>query len=161
MNDKTGPYISLRDKSFNNSDSKDYILTMQINLHGLSFSIFNKEKNKHIAFETYSIKNNDDEVNASKELNDIIKSNKLINNQYYKTVVLYQDIFTTLVPSELFDAKNKEIYLNFNQPLKSNRTVLFDKIKNLDIVNIFSIPQTVFETLEHLENNIVIKSFSY
>ncbi len=133
---------------------------MQINLHGLSFSVFNKEKNKHVVFETYSIKNNDDETSASKELKEILKSSDLLNNQYFKTVVLYQDRITTLVPSELFDAKNKEIYLNFNQPGKSNRKVLFDKIKNLDIVNVFSIPQTIFETLTGLGDNILIKSFS-
>ena len=47
------PHISYLDKSFKESHTRSYIMAMQINMHGLTFSIYNPDKNKFIGLQHY------------------------------------------------------------------------------------------------------------
>jgi hypothetical protein len=154
------PYISLWDKSFKVSNTRTYILTMQLSLHGLSFSIFNTDKNKHIGFEAYSFEGikNVDEIPSRFDL--ILNRNEWFAYPYKKVILLYHNSSSTLVPSPLFDENHKSLFIGFNQPFAENHRISFNNVKNLDIVNVFYIPNLVVEKVLDFWPNAIIKHFS-
>jgi len=160
MSFEVRPYIKLWDKSFKESRTRDYILTMQLDLHGLSFSVFNTEKNKFIGFEAYSFSDIKDVKELPGKFDLILNRHEWFAYPYKKVILLYHNSFTTLVPAPLFDEKQKSLYLGFNQPFEENNRILYEEIKNLEIVNVFYIPNPVAEKVKDFWPNAKLGHFS-
>ena len=47
------PYFSYFDKSFTESQTRNYILLLQLNVHGVELLIYNRERNKFIGAECF------------------------------------------------------------------------------------------------------------
>jgi hypothetical protein len=160
MSFRVKPYISLWDKSFKESHTRNYILTMQMNLHGLSFSVFNPDKNKHIGFEAYTFTDLKDVAEIPGKFDLILNRHEWFAYSFKKVILLYQNSLTTLVPAPLFDEKHKSLFLGFNQPFAENHRIIYNTIKNLDIVNVFYIPNPVAEKVLDFWPNARLGHFS-
>ncbi len=154
------PNISYFDKSFKESLTRNYTLSIQLWQEGLSFTVYNPERNKFVGVEQYTfsgIKNVD-------ELPSFL--GKLLNNRPsftfpYKSVFLtYQNRYSTLIPEPLFDSSRKNLYLGFNQPFQENSRIIYDKLKNNQAVNIYYLPNPVVEKAKDYWPNVKIMHFS-
>jgi len=133
------PHTRFIDKSFNETHTQSYILSMQIGLHGLVFSVYHPEENKFIVLESFrfvGIKNSD---HIGDEIDSVIEDRKWLSKKFKGVNIIYEDQNCTLVPSALFVKNEKQSFLDFNQPLNKNISVQFNQIKNAGLVNIFSI----------------------
>ncbi len=133
---------------------------MQLGLHGLSFSVFNPEKNKFIGLEAYSFDDLKDEKRIPAKLDMILNHNKWFAFPYKKVLSIYQNRYTTLIPAPLFDEKQKNLYLRFNHPVAENNITAFEKVKNIDAVNLFYLPKPVAEKVKNFWPNAVLGHFS-
>jgi hypothetical protein len=154
------PYISLWDRSFKESHTRNYILTMQLSLHGLSFSVFNPEKNKHLGLEAYAFKELEEVSEIPSKLDLIVNNKEWFAYSYKKVFLLYHNSYTTLVPKDLFDEKQKSLFLGFNQPFAENHRITFDPVKNLDLINVFYLPNPVVEKVKDFWPNARLGHFS-
>jgi hypothetical protein len=150
------PHISFIDKSFKDSQIRTYQLAMQLDLYGLDFVVFNPDKNKFIALESYKF----DDGTKTEELS--LMFDKILNHRQWfafpfdKVFLLYQNRYNTLIPSPLFDPKEKSLYLGFNQPFQENSRIVYEELKNTGAVNIFYIPNPVVEKVKDFWPNAKI-----
>jgi len=139
------PYISLWDKSFKESHTRSYYMTMQLSLHGLYFTIYNPDKNKYLGMEAYHFGDIKDIKEISGKFDLILNRIEWFAYPFKKFKLLYHNSYSTLVPSPLFDEKHKSLFLGFNQPFNENHRIVYDILKNSDAVNVYYIPNPVVE----------------
>ncbi len=154
------PYISHLDKSFKESHTRSYIMAMQLNMHGLAFFIFNPEKNKFLGLEAYRF----DETKRAEDFPGIF--DLILNRQgwfaypYLEFYFLNQNNFSTLIPAPLFDKKNKNLYLGFNQPFQENHRIVFDQLKNTETANVYYLANPIAEKVKEFWPNAHIIHYS-
>ncbi len=154
------PYISYFDKSFKESQTRNYTLSIQLCINSLVFTVYNPDKNKFIGIESYLFS----DIEGVEQLPSFL--GKILNNRpsfafpYDKIFLLYQNSYSTLIPQPLFDENHKNLYLGFNQPFKENSRIVFDELKNNEAVNIYYLPNLVIEKAKDFWPNVNIVHFS-
>jgi len=155
------PYISYFDKSFKESLTRNYTLSIQLCIKGLVFTVYNPDKNKFVGIEQYNFY----DVENAEQLPSLL--GKILNNRPsfafppYKTVILtYQNKYSTLIPEALFNEDKKNLYLGFNHPFQENSRIVFDKLNNNQAVNIYYIPNPVVEKVKDFWPNANVLHFS-
>lgn len=154
------PYISLIDKSFRESQTKIYILSMQISLHGLVFSIFSEDKNKFIGIEAYSFGDIKKPDKIPSQLDLILNESHWFAFPFKKVFVLYQNGYNTLIPGVLFEESKKNLFLGFNHVFQENSRIVVDNMKNSSAKNIYYLPNPVAEKVKEFWPNAQIRHFS-
>ncbi len=142
------PHISYFDKSFKESQTRNYTLSIKLWLNGLVFTIYNPEKNKFVGIEQYEFP----EVETIEQLPSYL--GKILNHRpsfafpYGQVFLSYQNKFSTLVPEPLFSEDKKNLYLGFNQTFQENSRIVFDELKNNQSVNVYYLPNPVIEKVK-------------
>lgn len=154
------PYISLIDKSFRESQTKNYIMSMQISLHGLVFSIFSEDKNKFIGFEAYRFNKLESTSKIPSQLDLILNEKPWFAYPFKKFFLLYQNSHNTLIPNVLFEKDKKSLYLGFNQIFQENSRIVYDDLKNTLASNIYYLPNPIAEKIKEFWPNASIMHFS-
>jgi hypothetical protein len=113
-------------------------LSIQFSLDGFSFCILNKDNKTFKVLYDYTFQ----EINASpKNLFDnvtaIFNSEELLQKAYHSVNVSHINDLSTLVPKPLFDEKKLKEYVSFNNKVFDHDYLVYDEIKNHDIVNVY------------------------
>ncbi len=122
-------------------------------LEGFSFCIIDTSSQKFIALKHYKFEKISSFSSCLKKTQEILNTDELLNNDFQSAKLIFTSQRETLVPSPLFEKDNISKYFYFNQSVEKNEDILFNKLRNVDAVNIFSIP-TKFKKLftEHFNN---------
>ena len=154
------PYISYLDKSFKESHTRSYIMAMQINMHGLTFSIYNPDKNKFIGLQHYLF-------DEKKTPTDFPLLFDLVLNEYpwfaYPFMDFYcliQNSFSTLIPLPLFNKQHKNLYLGFNHPFQEDHRIVYDELKNTGSANVYYLANPLAEKVKEFWPNARIVHYS-
>ncbi|TPV31547.1 DUF3822 family protein [Paucihalobacter ruber] len=125
-------------------------LSIQVNLNGLSFCVFNRSEN---SIEHLSLFHFEKKENPSVLLQNIQKhlaSNTAFSDSFDQVTLLYQNDLATLVPLELFNPANAADYLKFNSKILKLDVIEFDEIRSNKSVIIYvplmNINNYIFET---------------
>ena len=154
------PDISFFDKSFRESHTRSYTLSIQLWLNDLIFTIYNPEKNKFIGIEAYSFPDIENIGQLPSFLGKIVNNRPNFAFPYGKVFLLYQNQYSTLIPEPLFIEDQSKLYLKFNQPVQENNRVVFDSLKNNQAANIYYLPIAVIEKVKDLWPNAKMLHFS-
>lgn len=154
------PYIDHIDKSFKESNTRNYIMSMQVNLHGLVFSLFNPDKNKFIGLQAYHFPNTETYEQLPSLFGQILNQQPWFAFPFKEVTVLIQNRFATLVPQPLFDPNKKHLYLGFNQPFQENSRIIFDQLKNIGAYMVYYAPNPLVEKIKDFWANARILHFS-
>ncbi len=154
------PYFSYFDKSFKESQTRNYQLSIQLSLEQLIFTVYNPEKNKFIGIESFRFT----DIESIDQLPSFL--GKVLNNRpsfafpYESVFLLFQNRYSTLIPQPLFNEENKNLYLGFNQPFQENSRIVFDSLKNIEAVNVYYIPNLIVEKAKNFWPNVNILHYS-
>jgi len=154
------PYLSNFDKSFKESQTRNYVLVVQMWNNGLHFTIYNKEKNKYVGLEAYNFKDIDNLGQLPSYLGKILNNRQSFAFPYENVYFIYQSRFSTLIPQPLYNEDNKNLYLGFNQPFQEESRILADSLTNTEAVNIYYMPNMVVEKVKDFWPNVKILHFS-
>lgn len=154
------PYINHLDKSFKESNTRSYILSMQINLHGLVFTIFHPDKNKFIGLQAYHFPNVEKYEQLPSLFGQILNQTPWFAFPFKEVIVLIQNRQATLVPHALFDQNHKNLYLGFNHPFQENARIIYDQLKNTDAYMVYYAPNPLVEKIKDFWANARILHFS-
>ncbi len=160
MSSRIKPYLSLWDKSFKETHTRSYYMAMQLSLHGLSFTIYNPDKNKYLGLEAYHFSDIKEVKEIPAKLDLILSRIEWFAYPFKRFKLLYENSYSTLVPSPLFDAEQKSLYLGFNQPFTENHRIVYDTLKTSEAVNVYYIPNPVIEKVRDFWPNAIISHFS-
>jgi len=154
------PHISYFDKSYKESQTRNYTLSIQLWINGLIFTVYNPDKNKFIGIEEYIFS----DVESAEQLPSFL--GKILNNRpsfafpFGNVIVSYQNKFSTLIPEALYSEDKKNLYLGFNQPFQENCRIVYDSLINNQAVNIYYLPNPVIEKVKDFWPNATILHYS-
>jgi hypothetical protein len=142
--------LSLIDESLDKNDTSKYNLNIELSLNELAYCIYDSERNKFIALENYKIKEVYNPYKLSEAIEEIFLENKWLSGNFKETRIVYINNKSTLVPVPLYDAKEEEIYFNFNHEQDDGEDVYCDKMINLNAYNLYAIPSVIRSKLREL-----------
>lgn len=154
------PYFSYFDKSFKESQTRNYSLSVQLWDKELVFTVYNPEKNKFIGIESFRFSDIKNIEQIPSYLGKILNSRPSFAFPYDSVYLMIQNRFSTLIPQPLFSEENKNLYLGFNQPFQENSRIVYDTLKNNEAVNVYYIPNLIVEKAKDFWPNVNILHFS-
>ncbi|MBI9033735.1 MAG: DUF3822 family protein [Bacteroidales bacterium] len=137
------PVRTYHDESLSKSETKKYLLSIQLSLNGLSFCLLDTDLNKFVALETYRFDGVTDSISLCKHVETLILSHDFLHKPFRKVQVLYETLKTTLIPDPLFDQAEKELYLQFNHVTDQFEQTLFDHLPTVGAHNVYAIPDCI------------------
>jgi hypothetical protein len=117
---------------------KESKLSIQFNLDGFSFSIYNTASKKEVYFREYIFDNSQTSPeNLLLKIETIFKTDSYLQEDFITVTVIHQNNLSTIVPNRFFNKKNLASYLNFNIKTLATDFVIFDDLKTIDAKNIY------------------------
>jgi len=154
------PHISYLDKSFKTSHTRSYIMAMQINMHGLAFSVYNPDKNKFVGLQQYIFDEKKTPADFPQIFDLILNEYPWFAFPYMDFYCLIQNSFSTLIPLPLFNSQQKNLYLGFNHPFQENHRIIYDELKNTGSANVYYLPNPLAEKVKEFWPNARIADYS-
>lgn len=139
--------FSLADETIDLNRSSSYILSIQINLNGFSFSILDTVRNKYSLLKHYDIPGKLTTDNKGGKIEEILSKDTSLQNPFKKVNCLCVNPKSMLIPSPLFDEQYIKRYFDFNQPLNELEELHYHYLKKTDSYNVFSVPNPVTNAL--------------
>ena len=113
-------------------------LSIQFNLDGFSFSVYNIISKKEVYFREYEFENSQvTPENLLLKIKDIFKTDTQLQNDFSSVIVIHQNNLSVLVPSRYFNKKELASYLNFNIKKLTIDYIAFDSLEVLESKNIY------------------------
>lgn len=134
--EKTAPLFSKIDKSFAENNSLNYELTFQVTDRSCAYSVFDHEKNRYVAIESYGI-----------SLADVFGQSHWLYNPLKSVRIIIENNRSTLIPSALFEESEKETYLNFSLEPGEEEKVFFDRLSQIEVVNIYGFNKDLYDEM--------------
>ena len=132
--------LDLLDETLDIFLTTNYHLSIEASTDGFSFCILDTQKNKYIALKHFDFDKNVSEDEYDDEFKEILKTEELLNKNYKSVGVINNSSKSVLVPAPLFDKNNLKTYFTFNHYLNGAEIIDFNKLKNIDAFNIFTLP---------------------
>ena len=129
-------------------------MLLQIGINDIQVAVQDKQKNKYIALEKYSISNAYNFEAVADLFDTLLKESKLINHKFQSVIGIIVNNLSTLVPNALYEDDRKKMYLKFNTSLEGNEFIVVDEIRSLDAKNVFALPFSIKAKLDSQYNNI-------
>jgi hypothetical protein len=140
------------DKSFDFAKIEKYRLSIQIDLNGFSFCIYDLAQNKHVVLRNISYgKNITGYADLSNATANIMANDEFLKRKYSACNCVYISPKNTLIPEKLFSESRLRSYLEFMQPLDELDEIRYDFISTLGSYCVFTMPSPVIaEVVRHL-----------
>ena len=113
-------------------------LSIQFNLDGFSFSIYNIISKKEVYFREYEFENSQvTPENLLLKIKDIFNTDTQLQNDFSSVIVIHQNNLSVLVPNRYFNKKELASYLNFNIKKLTIDYIAFDHLEGLESKNVY------------------------
>ena len=113
-------------------------LSIQFNLDGFSFSIYNIISKKEVYFREYEFENSQvTPENLLLKIKDIFNTDTQLQNDFSSVIVIHQNNLSVLVPNRYFNKKELASYLNFNIKKLTIDYIAFDPLELLESKNVY------------------------
>lgn len=147
MTASLNPYITKFDEGFDVEKSKDYRLTIQFSLGGLSFAFFDTISNAIVGLEFYQSDSLSDGEEVFRAIERVLDAKRMNGKHFGSVTCIVDDRVNTLVPTPLFDESKAFQYLDFGFQIPSESKILVDTVKKADSVNVYALPQVLYAKL--------------
>ena len=113
-------------------------LSIQFNLDGFSFSIYNTVSLRDVYFYEYLFTNSQvTPENLLLKIKEIFNTDLHLQNDFKSVTVIHQNNLATLIPNSLFDETKLASYLNLNIKTLPIDFITFDSIELLNCKNVY------------------------
>ena len=113
-------------------------LSIQFNLDGFSFSVYNIISKNEVYFREYEFENSQvTPENLLLKIKDIFNTDTQLQNDFSSVIVIHQNNLSVLVPNRYFNKKELASYLNFNIRKLTIDYIAFDSLEILESKNIY------------------------
>ena len=135
----------MEDSTVSNQNNQ-YSLSIRFGSDGFSLLIYNEFKKllttKKVTAELVAL-------NYEEIINLLLEDVETILN-IKKVRLIYESDHYAFVPSAIFKADEAGSFLFFQEKLNKTDKVVYNKLPNWDVVNVFTVPNVVHEALTHL-----------
>jgi hypothetical protein len=131
------------DETLDINTTQSYELSIQLNLNGLSFCLLDTIRNKYIALQNYSLKEDVSFDEYLDSIEKVLESSDLLNQQFKNVKLIWLSNKNTLIPSSLFTTNNLKNYFEFNQKIDDLDEIHYTELKYANAYSIFTIPNQI------------------
>ena len=113
-------------------------LSIQFNLDGFSFSVYNIISKNEVYFREYEFENSQvTSENLLLKIKDIFNTDTQLQKDFSSVLVIHQNNLSVLVPNRYFNKKELASYLNFNIKKLTIDYIAFDPLEGLESKNVY------------------------
>lgn len=138
--------IRFTDKTFDNTQSLLYHLSIQISLDGFSFCILDIPKGKYVLLRNQPVFLKRPRLLLNR-LRDIIENEELFKLEYKSIDILYTTRKSTLVPEAIYSRGTAEKFFSFNHPPEKNFTIEKTHLYKAEAWSLYEIPSNLRDFL--------------
>jgi len=151
--------IDLVDETFDVSQSGSYHLSIQIEPDKFSYCVFNTVINKYIVLRSYPLfikdtKSVTGHLSLFNAYFPIFENDNLLSLSYKSSSLLWVSPRYTLVPEQLFDPMEADLYLTFNQGTVADEYILHRYIRPARSYCVFSCPEELMNLMQTYQPRI-------
>lgn len=148
------------DETFDANRSESYVLTIQVSLNGISFSVNDTVRGMYIAFVSSSfdspLSETDDWTNT---VGQHFSQFDVLSLKYKKVLLTFESPLYTVVPTELFSPKRAKELFELVHPLPNLYEIRFNHLAESKSTVIFAIPSSL--TSQWLSRQPQIQFYGY
>ena len=148
------PHISFYDKSFFESNTRDYYLSIELSRSSLAIAIFKPDNKKYIIFDSYTFNDSNSFDDLINHFESLLVEKQWLKEKFLKVFLLIDNQYSTLIPPPLFIEEKLNKYLQFNHPVAEGQVSVFNKLNNSNIISVFSLPQVIVDLAKNLWPNV-------
>lgn len=156
---KTLNNINLFDKSYQKSKASTYKLYVEVSYSSLQQLVLDTTTNTFIGFKEHVFADVNNDFTLCKQLEEVIKSDELFNQNYKSIIIALVNNRATLVPNAIYKSEQLDSYHHFNFSIQEDDQFYTDKLINLNAHNVYSISKNISSLFNHLKN-VQFKHFS-
>jgi len=113
-------------------------LSIQFNLDGFSFSVYNIISKNEVYFREYEFENSQvTPENLLLKIKDVFNTDTQLQKDFSSVLVIHQNNLSVLVPNRYFNKKELASYLNFNIKKLTIDYIAFDHLEGLESKNVY------------------------
>jgi hypothetical protein len=131
--------FELIDETFDINITQQYHISIQVSLNGYCFSVLDLRRNKYILLKNYIFPDDASADQVSGQLLSLHEKDEFLQRDYQSVYVMFVSERSTLVPLPLFEGDKGVHYFNFNHGLESSEQVRYNKLRQTDAVNLFTV----------------------
>ena len=143
--------LFIKDKSFINDSLENYHLSIELSPKSLTYSIIDPDKRRCMLLSSTIYKDQED-------LSNIFTKDNYLSKKFLSKSIALANYPNTLVPEKIFNTDDKEKIFSLNHNL--NEIILTDNINKNNIINLYSIPKSLHQTIKNIIPNAEINSQS-
>ena len=140
----------IKDSSFDSLQISKYHLSIELSEKSISYCIV--DKNKYRCYLLFS------QNYESQNLLKILNEDEFITREFLSKSISFVNFPNTLIPKELYNEKDKKNIFSVNHSL-TNEELVIDELKS-KIINLYAIPNTIFQTVKNVIPEAIIRSNS-
>ena len=140
----------IKDSTFDSQQISKYHLSIELSEKSISYCIV--DKNKYRCYLLFS------QNYESQNLLKILNEDEFITREFLSKSISFVNFPNTLIPKELFNEKDKKNIFSVNHSL-TNEELVIDELKS-KIINLYAIPNTIFQTVKNVIPEAIIRSNS-
>lgn len=140
----------IKDSTFDALQISNYHLSIELSEKSISYCIV--DKNKYRCYLLFSQKY------ESQNLLKILNEDEFITREFLSKSISFVNFPNTLIPKKLYNEKDKKNIFSVNHSL-TNEELVIDELKS-KIINLYGIPNTIFQTVKNVIPEAIIRSNS-
>ena len=140
----------IKDSTFDSLQISNYHLSIELSEKSISYCIV--DKNKYRCYLLFS------QNYESQNLLKILNEDEFIMREFLSKSISFVNFPNTLIPKELYNEKDKKNIFSVNHSL-TNEELVIDELKS-KIINLYAIPNTIFQTVKNVIPEAIIRSNS-
>ena len=140
----------IKDSTFDSLQISNYHLSIELSEKSISYCIV--DKNKYRCYLLFS------QNYESQNLLKILNEDEFITREFLSKSISFVNFPNTLIPKELYNEKDKKNIFSVNHSL-TNQELVIDELKS-KIINLYAIPNTIFQTVKNVIPEAIIRSNS-
>lgn len=146
--------LNFIDKSFSTKKTSQYRLSIQVDLDGFSFCVYDLTQNKHIVLRHIPADFSVSQELFPEKISTIYKEVSWLSQPFASCGCIYMSRKNTLIPSSFYNKETLRIFLDFAYPLDEMDEVHYKISEEAKAVAIFAVPNTLASQLYTYHHNI-------
>lgn len=148
------PKVNYKPSKIDNLLTEKCHLSLEVGRNHLAYTLFDTLSLTYVLLKDFEFETNNIEE-STKKINEIITNESLLQQTFYSSSLICVNFPSTLVPSTLYKEEQKRKVLAFNHEVYDE--ILTDQLKQMEVVNIYSIPSSLLDTVREIFPNTQIK----
>ena len=146
--------LNFIDKSFSTKKTSQYRLSIQVDLDGFSFCVYDPAQKKHIVLRRIPTDFSGSQELLPEKINTIYSEVSWLLQPFASCSCIYISKKNTLIPSSFYNKETLATFLNFASPIDEMDEVHYKISEEAKAVAIFAVPNTLAYQLYAHHHNI-------